>query len=198
MRPRRAAGEGGEVGGGTGAVLTELVRLCGGRLTGMDVDPSALEAARRSAGGGVRLLLADATAGPIPHADIFVFSHFLLHVAGLGAFLGRVAGALTPGGYCAVLSEYVWTDATETTSSGLLDRIRLSLSADGLVLRNGDVLDEAFAGAGLDRVASGVEPGVPARPDPAFLREQLGEEVSAPETSLLSVPVRWGVYRKRG
>jgi hypothetical protein len=140
----------------------------------------------------------DAGVCPLPPADMFVFSHFLLHVADIRGFLDRVARALRPGGYSAVLSEYDWTDASETPTSGLLDRIRESLSADGLVLRNGDSLDEAFAGAGLARVASGVEPGLPAQPDPGFLEEQLGEEAPRAGAVLLSVPVRWGIYRKRG
>lgn len=98
-----------DVGIGTGALAAACLAVRpGARLTGIDVDPEILAAARdRLSGAGldggppVRLIEADFLEAPLPACDAILASLALHHVptaAAKRAFYGRCAQALRPGG----------------------------------------------------------------------------------------------------
>lgn len=99
-----------EVGCGPGYGLAELAELPGVSLTGLDLSPFMLDAAKGRA-GCARLLHADATRLPLPDRslDAVVAIHLLGHVPATIAtkIAAEVARVLKPGGQL-VVADHAW------------------------------------------------------------------------------------------
>jgi len=198
--PVRSARSVVEAGCGTGSVLSTLAAVAANPVTGIDRDEACLETAGRACPPGTVLMQGDLEAMRLPGADLFVFSHVLLHISDLGRFLTRVRRALRGGGYAAVLCEYDWTAASGGPGPGLIAELVTALRASGIIARSSEEMLDLFRRAGFRTIASGVERGIPAAPGEAFLAS-LGIAPDAgpvrPGTgAVLSLPVFWGVFRK--
>jgi ubiquinone/menaquinone biosynthesis C-methylase UbiE len=103
-----------EVGCGPGRWLAALRGALPGRvITGVDLSPYCVEAARECAGPGVPVLHADGAALPWPHAsfDAILFAHVLGHVPhdAAGAMLAEARRVLRAGG-TAIIVDHAWHD----------------------------------------------------------------------------------------
>ena len=100
-----------EVGCGTGGNLRRLRAAAGplGEVIGVECAPAMWARARRRAGPGVQVLLADYVGGPLPSTaaalppDVVVFSYSLSMMPDFRAALGRAWQSLRPGGRIVIL-----------------------------------------------------------------------------------------------
>jgi demethylmenaquinone methyltransferase/2-methoxy-6-polyprenyl-1,4-benzoquinol methylase len=102
------AGEGDhvlDVATGTGAVVAELVRQRGCRVTGLDQSPEMLEEAGRRVPAGVTLVRGEADHLPFPENSFaaLTFTYLLRYVDDPGATLQELARVVRPGGTVAGL-----------------------------------------------------------------------------------------------
>lgn len=92
-----------DVGCGNGAATLRVADAYGLSVTGVDVDPQQIEAARRSADGkiNVRLMLADATCLPFGEAefDVVATNKTTHHVPEWKKAIAEMIRVLKPGGY---------------------------------------------------------------------------------------------------
>jgi SAM-dependent methyltransferase len=88
-----------DIGASTGYIAAQLA-ADGARTTGIDIDESGIEAARKRVGESVEFLVESADAMPFPDNsfDVVVLNHIYEHVVDADAVVSEIHRVLTPGG----------------------------------------------------------------------------------------------------
>ena len=168
-----------DLGTGTGALLPELQRRCGGEVIGVDRDPAVL----REAAGAGRVIQAEATALPFPdaHFDLVFAQMFFLWATPLEAVVAELRRVLIPGGHLLTVAEPDYGGAIEhPDAAGALHALARRLAAEGADIHIARKLGSVLRRTGFT-VACGSHPVRPL--------EAAGEEdLSLPEPRRSDAP----------
>jgi len=184
-----------EPGCGTGLLAREITALSDASYTGIDIDESILEIARRNTPEreGLKYVHSNAFL-TLPAADAYFSSFFLAGLNDPLAYLRRAAEALKPEGFYIVFGEYNYESTLEEPPCGLAARLIGSLRSEGFSLDLGGNLNSIFTRAGYSTVSSGSVRGDFQQPDRDFVSLQLGSD-DIDVHSLVSWEISWGIYR---
>lgn len=165
-----------EVGCGTGAVLSELNPPPATQVVGLDIDPAALQIARRHA-PTAQLLTGDAHKLPFATASFDIaFCHFvLLWLAQPATALAEMRRAVRPGGAVLALAEPDYSQRVDAPAelAALGQAQTEALRAQGADPAIGSRLPALFAEAGLELVDAGMLDATPATAEDATLEAEV-------------------------